>query len=1014
MDTYPMPPGSWLDIVDNPLLDHDAFQNEKSRRHFDTIDRLRSSGANQDIALPELVIVGDQSAGKSSLLQSLTDIPFPVASNVCTRFPTRIISRRTPGRRETTTVSIEPKVMDKMLSHESLESRLERFAAFDTFKRSFSTMTKADFMKAIDDAAEAMGIGGSTRDETTRTSPAQTEEINFSDDVLKVEISGPDRSHFSILDVPGIFHSVTRTLTEKDKKGVDKMVNSYMRSPQSIIICVANGTNDLGPQAIFGMVERLDKDHATLERTVGVITKCDATQRVKQVIETAQNIDKPLRHGWFVVRNRTPSEVDQGVGPLERSQKEQAFFSKPPWSGLPEERRGTQALKKYLASLLCTRIEQNFPTFLKTIQNSRVRAASDLQNLSVGRTTMEQNRAYLTRIAHDFNSLVMQGLRGRYDGLTGNDAKLRMKIRDANDQFVQEMNKNGHFLPFVEETTGENMRKPPSVFPSSGGFSSAQATTTTDQPKSSSVCFGGSGSKPEASNVSVFGPGTLKSPLVVEFQEKDTKSSVVYSFQAITSMNLYRRFSFEELRLSHYLQFKSSTLKKEQPRSSFGAPAKEQSSGLFGAGLFGAPAKEQPRSSFGAPTKEQSSGLFGAPAKEQSSGLFGAPAKEQSSGLFGAPAKEQSSGLFGAPAKEQPRSSFGAPAKEQSSGLFGRPTEATTSQVKKGIEEQSKVPRSDEERCSLLRFSTTEVFGRKSPDSNSTHIGSTGLFQTEPKDVYEWIRDEIKSNRGTELQGTMNPDVLPILFHKQARKWRSISKTHFENVTKIAFEVLRHVLQSECKDSHTRALIEIMIDKANKRSKDGFLTLLSERMDVILSRHLQTNNPAFKQKVSEARKKRFHAALERYKKAKGRGVTPVSQTENPSGGPVGSTASPADDDQLVIDMRDTGALFEELHMSNSQNLEDEVHDTLKAYYELARDDFVEYVNQLIVESYLDDPKGPVLFFCPVYVAGLKDEEIEALAAEDEKTVIRRKTLEETIARLDQAEKIAREYDRPVQ
>ena len=81
-----------------------------------------------------------------------------------------------------------------------------------------------------------MGIGGSTRNESITTSLAQAEEINFSADVLKVEISGPDRSHFSILDVPGIFHSVTRSLTEKDKKGVDSIVNSYMRSQQSIIM----------------------------------------------------------------------------------------------------------------------------------------------------------------------------------------------------------------------------------------------------------------------------------------------------------------------------------------------------------------------------------------------------------------------------------------------------------------------------------------------------------------------------------------------------------------------------------------------------------------------------------------------------------------------------------------------------------------------------------------------------------------------------------------------------------
>ena len=97
-------------------------------------------------------------------------------------------------------------------------------------------------------------------------------------------------------------------------------------------------------------------------------------------------------------------------------------------------------------------------------------------------------------------------------------------------------------------------------------------------------------------------------------------------------------------------------------------------------------------------------------------------------------------------------------------------------------------------------------------------------------------------------------------------------------------------------------------------------------------------------------------------------------------------------------------------MSNSQNLEDEIHDTLKAYYEIARDDFIEYVTQLIVEPYLSDLEGPVLFFSPVYVAGLKDEDIGALGQEDETNMRERAEKEETLARLNQAEKIAREYD----
>jgi len=61
-------------------------------------------------------------------------------------------------------------------------------------------------------------------------------ERNFSDDVLKIEIAGPHRSHFSILDVPGLFQSLTKDLTDSEKNGVRSMVESYIGSNQSIIM----------------------------------------------------------------------------------------------------------------------------------------------------------------------------------------------------------------------------------------------------------------------------------------------------------------------------------------------------------------------------------------------------------------------------------------------------------------------------------------------------------------------------------------------------------------------------------------------------------------------------------------------------------------------------------------------------------------------------------------------------------------------------------------------------------
>ena len=58
------------------------------------IDQLFTCGVGDYIALPQLVVVGDQSSGKSSVLEGLTNLPFPRDSGLCTRFATQITFRR--------------------------------------------------------------------------------------------------------------------------------------------------------------------------------------------------------------------------------------------------------------------------------------------------------------------------------------------------------------------------------------------------------------------------------------------------------------------------------------------------------------------------------------------------------------------------------------------------------------------------------------------------------------------------------------------------------------------------------------------------------------------------------------------------------------------------------------------------------------------------------------------------------------------------------------------------------
>jgi GTPase SAR1 family protein len=64
---------------------------------LEKIDKLFACNVGEYINLPQLVVVGDQSSGKSSVLEGLTKLKFPRNAGLCTRFATQIIFRRDPN-----------------------------------------------------------------------------------------------------------------------------------------------------------------------------------------------------------------------------------------------------------------------------------------------------------------------------------------------------------------------------------------------------------------------------------------------------------------------------------------------------------------------------------------------------------------------------------------------------------------------------------------------------------------------------------------------------------------------------------------------------------------------------------------------------------------------------------------------------------------------------------------------------------------------------------------------------
>ena len=180
--------------------------------------------------------------------------------------------------------------------------------------------------------------------------------------------------------------------------------------------------------------------------------------KVVSLAQNDRNGDVYFQNGWFVVRNRTPKEAVDHIDSAERHRREEKLFSGTPWDMLPSSRRGVQALKKHLGDLLCSRMQAAFPKMLADIQERRRFTSGILDSLGESRSTIEQKRTYLSRIAQRFHATATAVLRGRYESINSDSMKLRKQVRDANDKFMHELKSTGHRVPFAPIPTLQHLQ----------------------------------------------------------------------------------------------------------------------------------------------------------------------------------------------------------------------------------------------------------------------------------------------------------------------------------------------------------------------------------------------------------------------------------------------------------------------------------------------------------------------------------------------------------------------------
>ena len=423
---------------------------------LDLIDKIQHAQI-EGIRLPRIVVVGDQSAGKSSVLEAVTGIPFERSAGACTRFATEIRLRR--SREEKFKVQILPDVSRPAPDRE----RLQGFAASVTEGTSFEAVMR----RAVAELA-----------------PQNIPGRFAAKDILVVEKWAPDLPLLTVVDLPGLVNVVNKDQSEEDVNAIDELTNRYMKSSRTIILAIIGGNTDYVHQKVLMKAKQFDPQGT---RTIGVLTKPDVTREIgleDKFIALVNNQDShnQFKLGWYVLRNPGPHELGHRWTPEERRAQENDFFTSDKWSALPIAMRGSTALKHKLSQQLMRHIARYVPKLRREIQEKLRCTEAELKSLGTGKDTPAEMREDLVLLSSTSTQLVTPAVDGTYKNPAGKKffpkvgkksdptlptpaQNLRARVVKENQRFANTVREQGHHLNLISYT-------------SSGSFSWSKATSS--------------------------------------------------------------------------------------------------------------------------------------------------------------------------------------------------------------------------------------------------------------------------------------------------------------------------------------------------------------------------------------------------------------------------------------------------------------------------------------------------------------------------------------------------------
>ncbi|CAH1709094.1 dynamin-like isoform X3 [Aphis gossypii] len=295
-------------------------------------DAFTQLGVHMQLDLPQIAVVGGQSAGKSSVLENFVGRDFlPRGSGIVTRRPLIL------------------QLINSSLEYgEFLHCKGKKFADFDEIRREIESETDR--------------MTGSNK--------------GISNIPINLRVYSPNVLNLTLVDLPGMTKVPVGDQPPDIEHQIRSMLFTFVKRDNCLILAVTPANQDLANSDALKISKEVDPEGM---RTIGVITKLDLMDEGTDARDILENKLLPLRRGYIGVVNRSQKDIDGRKDIKAALSAERKFFLGHPAYRHMADRLGTPYLQRVLNQQLTNHIRDTLPGLRDKLQKQLLTLEKDVE-----------------------------------------------------------------------------------------------------------------------------------------------------------------------------------------------------------------------------------------------------------------------------------------------------------------------------------------------------------------------------------------------------------------------------------------------------------------------------------------------------------------------------------------------------------------------------------------------------------------------------------------------------------